>query len=194
MGTILWELSLAYISAWVFNLLVVVLPKRSDKRDIYRIVEPLMHSAAAWSFLSMLFAVAEEHHIPGRPDREALARACAKMNPNDEARSGVKKDRTGRPVPITWMEYGEQDMQRSAEALRDLQAFYPYLDAEAITLLDEVKNHFARIIFKDAEFLGRSGETNFSKYEKYFYDYWVLTNRLVQYKIERVAPLARGMA
>lgn len=194
-GEVLSQLSVGYLGAWLFHLLVIVLPRRSDQRLIFRTCDRLIHVASGTGFLVMIFAVTEEQFIPNTPDRDALRRACKKVNPNARARSGgVKMDRLGRPVPISWLEYVEQDLEQSGKALRDLQPFYPYLDAETIALLNEVSSHFLRILFDGTSKFGPIGHDDFSPYEKYMFEYWELCNRLTDHRMRHIAPLARGEA
>lgn len=193
-GEVLSQLSVGYLGAWLFHLLVIVLPKRCDQRLIFRTCDSLINVASGTGFLTMIFAVAGEQFIQNSPDRNALQRACKRVDPNAQARSGVKMDRLGRPTPISWLEYVEQDLEQSAKALRDLQPFYPYLEAETIALLNEVSRHFLRILFDGTSKFGLIDYKDFTPYEKYMFEYWELCNRVTEHRVRHIAPLARGEA
>jgi hypothetical protein len=192
-GEVLSQLSLGYVGAWFFHLLVIVLPRRSDQRLIFRTCDKLMRGAASTGFLFMIFVAGSEYEKFQMlyPDRGALRRACARVDPNAPARSGIKRDRMGIPRPLTWREYIEAELKSSARDLRDLQPFYPYLDAETIALLNEVNGHFLRVMFEGASELGPTGEKDFLKYEQYMYEYWEVCNRLTEHRIKHIAPLAQ---
>ncbi len=193
-GEVFSQLGIGYLGAWFFHLLVIVLPRRSDQRLIFRTCDRLIHLAASTGFLVMIFAVGNERFITNSPDRPALQRACKRIDPNGRARSGIKKDNLGRPRPITWMEFIEAELKSSKQSLRDIQPFYPYLDAETIALLNELSTHFLRIMFDGISEFGPVGEEDLSMYEEYMFEYWQLCNRVTEHRMKHIAPLARGEA
>jgi len=144
-GAVAYDLSLAYLGAWIFNYLVIVLPRQSDRRLIFRRCDPLIaqYATSARAALAPMFQEANENPEPQQPDAAALHRVCGKINPNDQAPLIVGGS-PGSPVYGNWISWLKFQMVRAEARRASLDPYFPYLDAEAVSLITDLADHFFR--------------------------------------------------
>lgn len=187
-GTVAWELSLAYLGAWIFNLLVIVLPRRSDRRLIYRRCDPLIaqYAGSGRAILIPMFAEAHEIPEPQQPDAAALHRVCDKTNPNDNAPL-ITGGGPGNWSYANWLGLLKYEMSRADARQKSLEPFFPYLEAEAVSLITDLSTHSLR---SQVRMLSEHSieNTDFLWLEDTLFGYWETCTRLDNYRINNILP------
>jgi hypothetical protein len=186
-GTVAYDLGLAYLGAWIFNYLVIVLPRRSARQLIYRRCNPLIakYAASAQAFLAPMFEKANETLEPHRPDAAALRRVCSSINPNDDAPRLIN----GMPGNwIHWLGLLDYEIRRADVPRRSLESFFPYLEAEGISLITDISEHKLTRVQILSDLGGKIGNTDFLWLEDDLFDYWEACTRLEVYRIKSIQP------
>lgn len=172
-GELLYDLSLATLAAWIFNLMVVSIPRLMERDRLAWAAQPYF----SWLVLSserLVVALADAaDSSPGvfpSGDREELWVACNARSPEfqrlavevEQCGAGPKPDRMwwrGRWVlnwtePVSWEEFIAAEAECLAIAYDRLRALYAHLPSEVIAALRE---HEGSSIHHAMRFAGQAG-------------------------------------
>lgn len=138
-GEVLYDLALAYLGAWIFNLLVVVMPRKRDQQRIY---------ASCDKFIRRIYASADRSipalygHIgesaPPKPDAYSLRRVLAAVNPSDEAPLILHFEGSGTIMPANWIQYFQHEITWIERAAARIDPLFIHFDSNLIELLNAV--------------------------------------------------------
>lgn len=136
MGDVGYDLALAYLAGWIFHLLVVVLPRRADRRRVHVAAVPTVDRLAATAErIGRAVANASGQPWPERPAVEALSAMFGAVAPYGPAPLVIAFEAGARPVAATWLQYLNYELDRASQDQDRLVALYPYLDSDLIVLL-----------------------------------------------------------
>lgn len=138
-GEVVFELALAYVAAWMFNLLVVVLPQLRSRDRVLAAVGRVISKLADVG-LQMPTALAQGAQIsaPGQtvPIEEWLTKTGKRLSlagPSPLlAPDGV------RMTPATWQEWVSDAVTRVESLNTSLVPYLPFLEIELIGLVNDV--------------------------------------------------------
>lgn len=134
-GEALSDLGLAYLSAWIFHLLVVVKPRQRDQERIQRRVGIHLYELSRVSH-SVFHAMERQmgKQESGSPSMAHVKEVCAAINPNNESPViALAPDRVIRP--LTWVEFIRARSDLTRELRSDLLPTYTYFDVELVARL-----------------------------------------------------------
>ena len=190
---VLSDLSLALLAAWIFNLLIVELPRRRDRARLYSGVA-WMIGLMAQSGLSMMqfLSNAAEEGINVDPqvegiiiaaDREATNRICAAIGP----------DTPYAPIPgaVGCWQLIRNQVQKAREYHSKLQPWLSTFDIEVIAAMNAVILSQLSILCEEHEQIGNSTLANLSEQ---IYEHWKACDELMAVHYSRVQPYVRGWA
>jgi len=138
-GEVVFELAVAYIGAWTFNLLVVVLPQLRSRDRVLSAVGRVISKLADVG-LSIPATMAEGAHVP--TPQQAL--------PSEEWLTETgKRIPLGSPSPLqvadgvrmrsaTWQEWSRDAVTRVEALNASLVPYLPFLEIELIGLVNDV--------------------------------------------------------
>jgi hypothetical protein len=176
-GDLVRDLALAYLAAWIFNVLVVVLPRRHDQRRIYAGSGHLIQMIAGTGIgLIGTLAEAAGADAPSQPDREFVARICAHINPNDQAPLVTGFPAPGQFTYASWLGYVEDSVNRARNAYSELGPMFVYFDAELIARLNGVVLSILRMVTEMAKWPIRNEDM--SAFAPNIASYWELCHEL----------------
>lgn len=182
-GQLFNDLALAYLAAWIFNLLVIVLPRRQEKRRIYTAVSwrvPLIAEAGT-HFIGVLAGnggIARSNYEYASYTREEINHACSVTFPNEF--------RGPAQLGITWYAYLRHQVARSREQFRDLVPYLTFFDAELQAAINAVINSQLAMLTDD---LPQIGNGTFSNLSDLIFDHWQACRKLINLYDETVRPL-----
>lgn len=178
---ILSNLSLAFISSYIFYYVVVVIKDKKDKKNINLTVYGLTKNliGRAYSVFNEIITASgtnNETYNKHTITREQFQNLCNKANPKD-IHKNVKVDFNNQ-----FATYGElilNNSVRNVNALIDkIFNYMPFLDTEFVHILNKIENS---IFFMNAYLLLKTNNTDFSVYAKEMYDYLEFVRELENY-------------
>ncbi|HZM81784.1 MAG TPA: hypothetical protein VFC19_39185 [Candidatus Limnocylindrales bacterium] len=127
--------SLAYIGAWLFHWLIVVIPRKEDRRHILGAAGPLLRQSAggAQAIVSALENAVQNAKTADPPSADEIRQLCASVNPQSQGPLVLANG-----TYATWMQYLAYEVAQRDRLHQKLIPAYPYLDAELIELLWKV--------------------------------------------------------
>ncbi len=138
-GDVVFELALAYVAAWMFNLLVVVLPQLRS-RDLVLAAVGRVISKLADVGLKMPTAMAQGAQIPA-PEQtlptEGWLTETGKRLPLGGPSPLLVADGV-RMVPATWQDWVSDAVTRVDSLNASLVPYLPFLEIELIGLVNDV--------------------------------------------------------
>ncbi len=179
LGQVLSNLSLAYISSYIFYTVVVVMKERSDNKNIHSTVYKLTKNlvSRAYSVYNEIgMAAGDLSHDKRKITKDDFIELCGKVNPRD-----------GRPdlkilggIPGKWGEsiyYNSVTyVQRYADRIFN---YMPFLDSEYVRLVNKLLDSS---FFSTARLLNENfANTDFSPWASNMYDYLICVRELEQY-------------
>lgn len=138
-GDVVFELAVAYIGAWMFNLLVVVLPRLRSRDRVLAAVGRVISKLADVG-LRMPAAMAQGAQIstPGQaPPSEDWLTKTGKRLPLGGPSPLLVPDGV-RMSPATWQEWVRDAVTRVESLNASLVPYLPFLEVELIGLVNEV--------------------------------------------------------
>lgn len=133
-GTLVSDAALAYAGAWAFHYLVIVRPRRQDRRRIYEVVRSNLDAVAgSGAAIAAALAAAAGTPLGDPPTREDIAAACKAVAPYDDAPLLLT---TGPPLRCaTWLQYLKYQLDRAQERHERLVGAYALIDLDLVALL-----------------------------------------------------------
>ncbi len=145
---ILYELSIAYISAFIFYFLVVYLKEKQDKKNVYGYISQQV-SKVIWQAKGLANSLARGADIhlgdSAFPNQEELAKICNSINPN--AMAPLVLGKIGNNA--TWLQFCEYYINRSNKASEKIMSKLQYIDSELVSKLVKIEEclYFDNILF-----------------------------------------------
>lgn len=143
-GTLAYELGLAYVGGWIINLLVNVLPRRRDRLAIYSAVSSSVQQLSG-SMSSVLMEMSKALNHPSAAAISAsdltaftaadIAELCQGTHPYAPAPllTGMRQTETGVEFDnATWLQYLQYEAERVEGLKRTLVYYFPYFEAELV--------------------------------------------------------------
>jgi hypothetical protein len=191
-GELVYELSLAFLGAWIFNLLVIVIPRRRDKWDIYTVTGARVAQIGA-SAQTIIASVSSHLNIdaPIEPDREFVRRCFAKIDPNGPSK-------VLHPMPpyghAPWLDYFYSEVSRMTEHVRSLEPVMTYYGADVISLIGKVQHSTFKLVVTRVREFGNMNNKSCEVFAESFADYWELCESLKYAYSKEVRPFQEESA
>jgi hypothetical protein len=138
-GELVSNLALAYIAAWIFNLLVVEIPRIQNEAAIHDALESLVRQAAGHASAIIRNMEQEAQKLVPSVDAENIALLCATLHPGGQAPLILGVNADGSYRNATWKEYLRYESHRAEQVHERLIPGYLYFDAALIALLLDAK-------------------------------------------------------
>lgn len=170
-----FDLSLAYIGAWVFHLVIVVWPSRRDRERLQRTLRPMLLRLT--EVARDLQEVVEDAALrpPAQRDdanrRQALSPFPANLEQLtswcqrifiDEGSGTVRVDRGSRQqTDLSWDDYLASLTRRATRAREEISALYAVLEAELLEAIEKERSaafHRGTSLFLASSFEGNTLE------------------------------------
>lgn len=145
LGAVLSNLSLAYISSWIFYYVVVVIKENSDKRNIDLIVYDLTNNliGRAYSIYDILLEASGarlDAYDRKTITKEQFRELCEKVNPN-AIRPGRSLGSLYDAKPATFGQFIHSDAISYVRHYSDkIFNYMPFLETEYVRLLNQIVN------------------------------------------------------
>lgn len=145
LGQIIYKLSMAYISAFIFYFLVVHIKQQKDKDNLYPYVAKKVQMVIENGFdLISVLAKASNNSIANKyPSTIELEAICKSINPNANAPLLLG----GLGNYASWVQYFVYSKNRSNEETGKILNKMPFLEAELVNILAKIEDcsHFATV-------------------------------------------------
>lgn len=175
LGDLFFDLSLAYIGAWIFHLLIVVWPRRRDRELLQRTLRPMLLRLT--KVARDLQEVLEDASIrppatrndaaprpdlsPFPADLEQVTSWCQRIA-IDEASGTVRVDRgTRQQTDLSWDEYLGSLSRRATRAREELATLYAVVEPELLEAIERERSsafHRGTSLFVAGSFEGNTLE------------------------------------
>lgn len=195
-GTLLYDLSIAYAGAFTFYLLVVRLPLRRDRQNVYRHIGWLIwliieHARNLMTTLNR----AAQIEPADRPNTWAnVSDLCAKIAPNSDAPmdQGVQLTPNNQVRPVTVLYVILDRIGRTQTCMDGILSYAASVPSELIDLLTAIERYshfrsFRQIAQMAQQFPGLQfgvGNQDLTMWSKQIFDYLLLVDRLDAYAQE----------
>lgn len=191
LGSVLYDLSIAYAGAFTFYALNIRLPLRRDRRNIYQHIGPLVGKIVAHADGLMLSLNRAARIAPAdRPyTRENVAETCGavQLMQTETPDSGFATE-TGLVNAKVWQVMMARQ-ERTTEAIRELLSFSTYLAPVLVALLTSIErdSHFKNM--RDRMTLSKQNPNvisfeTLSPFASQIFDYLTLVAALESYATE----------
>jgi hypothetical protein len=193
LGEFLYDFGLAILGAWIFNLLVVVLPRLRDQEALYTSVNKDLRGVSGGA-MAVIRTLTESVGAPPLPDPltepialNALRRWCEAASDARHPPRFMVSVNGGFARQGTWTEYLDYERRRTAGFQSRLEAAYVYLPVELIALLREIQDDGYSSMLPYV-----AGGRNLTNLTQFLYDHMLTCDRLRDYLDRHVAPLIDG--
>ncbi|MEV4348909.1 hypothetical protein AB0J83_31005 [Actinoplanes sp. NPDC049596] len=193
LGEFLYDFGLAILGAWIFNLLVVMLPRLRDQEALYASINKDLRGVSGGA-MAVIRTLTQSVGAPPLPDPltqpidpDDLRRWCeAASDEQNPARFMISDD--GASVRQgSWKEYLDYERRRVANFQSRLEAAYVYLPVELIALLREIQDDGYYLMLPYV-----AGQPNLAFLAEPLHDHMLTCDRLRDYLDRQVAPLISG--
>jgi hypothetical protein len=142
LGSVIYDLAVAYAAAWFFNLLVVILPRLRDRERVMkgagRIIERLCLLGIQMPGLLVLNA----HQFADLTDPGQVGMFKLRLQSLHLAAESntdfYDPSEPGRFRRARWHEWIVDEAKRATNLCQSLTSYFPYLESELIQLVNEV--------------------------------------------------------
>jgi hypothetical protein len=174
LGAVLSNLSLAYISSYIFYYVVVVIKERKDKRNIYfTVYEWTNHLVGrAYGVYHGIIAASEANHLDFDKrtiTKEQYIEICNKANPNAVS----KNTHLGLPANSQPATHGQLIFNNSVSNVKayteKIFNYMPFLDSEFVRLINRLHSSTFYIVSPTLNFV--TSNTDFSVYADNMYEF-----------------------
>jgi hypothetical protein len=184
-GDILTNLSLAYISSYIFYRIVVVEREKEIKKNIYKSVNNTTKKMIFDGYY-ILDTLAENekndrnliHTKRHKITEDEYNKLCEKINPNSLSRfsnqvgEGELKLKSLTKIETIHLKCVEMMKKH----IQKVMLFLPYLDDEHITVINKIID--STLLSTDRHLFFARTNTNFKIYQKMMYDYLLIIRQL----------------
>lgn len=194
LGALLSNLSLAYISSFIFYYIVVVLKEKKDKKNIYFTVYEWTNQLVGRAYNVYHNIIAASGVLHTDYDKKTITRAefiqlCNLGNPNTIAKNNF----LGTPANQQQATYGELIYNNSFSNVKLLTEkifnYMPFLDTEFVKLINKL--HSSTFFLVAPTFLHRTKNTDFSVYAENMFDFLELVRELDTYNSSKIKELIK---
>lgn len=128
-GSVLYDASLAYATAWLFQLLVIVRPDRARRIRSNRVVAPRIFDLVrpARQLVHHLSTTARRQDVTWPPTQQQLTELCSKIDTTKPPREVLTN---------SWWTYLEYIQRMRQEAQLRLEPYYDRIDEDLLELLN----------------------------------------------------------
>src|SRR5436305_11856954 len=136
-GAILYNLSLSYVSAFVFYFLVVHIKEQTDNKNLFSYVGKRVNivEGSCWSLIDDISRAANVPLRERYPTNEELTSICKAINPNSAAPMIIRYP----DVYANWIQLFDMKKQRSNDATQKIFQHMPFLDSRLVNLLTKIE-------------------------------------------------------
>jgi hypothetical protein len=179
LGDLIYDLAIAYIGAFVFYLLVVRLPLRRDRTNMYRYLAPILLRVSGEA-VGLMRGLNEAANIDKTRDntRSNVEATCKMLTPTTHANM-VMRNADGSTRPATVMEMIGYHIQRAREINSEIMKFASYLDSSVLKNIADIDG-CALFMFYDATG-GQMGNPDLSVFSALIFEYLRLADRNGEY-------------
>lgn len=183
---VIYELSLAWLAAWIFNLLIVDLPRRQDRRRIYSGVGWMVNQIA-WSGMSMI----EGLSLPAGVDIRLDSRVGGAINEADRSACERICKAIGPDTPYPWRP-GIGCWDLVVEATEQSREFHSRLQPWLATFDAEVNAAMNSVILSNlsqvCETTKQMKNSTLEVFANHIYDHWKACDDLMKLYYVKVLP------
>lgn len=177
LGQIIYNLSFAYVTAFIFYFLVVHLKNQKDKENVYNYIssKTQMVIGQAKGLIDSFANSANVTVVNDYPNSTELHSICLAIKPNSNSPLVI-----GAPGNYAnWIQYFEYYKNRSNDATDKILSKLQYLDSELVIKLAKIEDcsHFHNISYYNVPV----GNTNLTAFESMISDYFHLVKDLEKY-------------
>jgi hypothetical protein len=172
--SVLQDLALAYLAAWIFNLLVIEIPRRRDRRRIFASVGWIV-GLIAQTGLFYIDKMASEVGLPAfagtdeQRTQQDIDQMCAAIDPNIPY--------TPWPEYGTWYELLKRQINKATGLHERLTPWLPYFDAE-------IQSHINAVLFStlvmSLEELPRIANASMAEMSGQMFQHWQACDALMR--------------
>ena len=152
-GEVVYDLGIGYIAAWIFNVLVVILPRLHDKKLIMPGASKLIMRMCAPGLRAVTLLNLEPDKFRDLTDvtqRRQFELKLRNIQRSDE--SNVQVYGPGGMRPLNWHEWMVDRSLRTANAYQLLAPYFPFFESELVQLINDVAlSDFVTVYQRTAE-------------------------------------------
>ncbi|MGE2816253.1 hypothetical protein ACQI5H_14100 [Mycobacterium heidelbergense] len=186
LGSLLFDIAIGYVHAFIFYLLIVRLPLRRDRRKIYGNLEPLITRAVgeATSLMGTLHQAAgfDSHRENTLAN---VQETCSKIGPETPTNMLIASATPAAHTPVLDAIHYHMDRARSVNReILDLSAF---VASDVICLVNDIESqgYFRALEFVYPLFKANQlSKSDLSFLARHIFDYLLLADRLDAYRRE----------
>ncbi|MEE6179093.1 hypothetical protein [Mycobacterium sp. 050134] len=184
LGDLLFHLALEYVTAFIFYLLIVRLPLRRDRRNIYKNLEPLISRVVgeATSLMSTL------HQAAGFDSRREntlanVQETCRRIGPATPTNMLIASASPAAHAPL--LDAIQYHMDRARRVNREILDLSAFVASDVISIVNDIES---RGYFNAFEFVyplfkaNQLDKTDLSFLSRHIFDYLLLAERLDAYR------------
>ncbi|UXA05013.1 hypothetical protein KXD96_18795 [Mycobacterium sp. SMC-2] len=186
LGSVGFHLANGYVEAFIFYLLVVRLPLRRDRQNIYKNLEPLIARvvAEATSLMGTLHQAAgfDSHRENSLAN---VQETCSKIGPETPTNMLIASTSPAAHAPV--FDAIRYHMDRARRVNREILDLSAFVASEVICLVNDIESHgyfeafeFVYPLFK----ANQLGKSDLSILSRHIFDYLLVVDRLDAYRRE----------
>ena len=138
-GEVVYDIGIAYIAAWIFNVLVVVLPRMHDRKLIMPGAGKLIKRMCAPGLRAVTQLRLEPDEFQDLTDAGQCGQFELKLrNIQSADTSSVEVYGHGGFQPLNWHEWALDRAIRVANTYQLLVPFFPFFESELVQLINDV--------------------------------------------------------
>ncbi|MBJ2125857.1 hypothetical protein [Flavobacterium sp. IB48] len=184
LGSVLSNLSLAYISSFIFYCVVVVLKEKRDKKNIYFTVyewtnQLIGRAYSVYHYVIIPSGVNQADYDKKLITKEQFTALCNLGNPNAIAEN-IFLGTHINPQPATYGQLIYNNSVSNVDALtKKIFNYMPFLDTEFVKLINKL--HSSTFFLVAPTFLYQSNNTDFSVYADNMFEFLEFVRELDNY-------------
>lgn len=185
LGMVLSNLSLAYISSFIFYYVIVVLKEKKDKKNIYFTVFEWTDRLVGRAYSVYHNVIAASGAINTDYDKKTITKEqfvelCKLGNPNAISKTTFFRTPTNNQQPATYGELIYNDSVSNVEAYTEkIFNYMPFLETDFVKLINRL--HSSHFFLEAPTFLHKTRNTDFSVYADNMYEFLELVRELDTY-------------
>ncbi|WP_156752012.1 hypothetical protein [Mycobacterium sp. E2497] len=183
LGDLLFHLALEYVTAFIFYLLIVRLPLRRDRQNIYRNLEPLL-SRVVGEATALMGTLHQAAGFDSQRENTLahVQETCSKIGPETPTKMLIASAAPAAHAPmLDAIHYHMERARRVNSEILDLSAF---VASDVISIVNDIEN---RGYFSAFEFVyplfkaNQLSKSDLSFLSRHIFDYLLLADRLDTY-------------
>lgn len=183
LGDLFFHLSLEYVAAFMFYLLIVRLPLRRDRRNIYKNLEPLI-ARVVGEAASLMGTLNQAAGFDSRRENTLanVHETCCKIGPHTPTNMLIASASPAAHAPV--IDAIHYHMDRARRVNREILDLSAFLASDVISLVNDIESHgyfeafeFVYPLFK----ANQLSKSDLSFLCRHIFDYLLLADRLDAY-------------